>query len=185
MRLCRLILVVLAAATLAGCAHSPAPIAIAFNAEEPYRLDSGDRLRVVVFGQDGLTSTYAVDAGGKINMSLIGAVAARGLTTSQLRQAITTRLRQGYIRDPKVAVEVDLYRPFFVLGEVTLPGQFPYVPDMTVENAVAIAGGFTPRAYRYQVEINRQVDGVLTHAAVPPTCPVRPGDVVIVTERWF
>jgi polysaccharide export outer membrane protein len=112
-------------------------------------------------------------------------VAARGLTTSQLRQAITTRLRQGYIRDPKVAVEVDLYRPFFVLGEVTLPGQFPYVPDMTVENAVAIAGGFTPRAYRYQVEINRQVDGVLTHAAVPPTCPVRPGDVVIVTERWF
>jgi polysaccharide export outer membrane protein len=185
MRLSRLILVVLVSLALLGCAHTPSPIALPFNAEEPYRLDAGDRLRIVVFGQDGLTSTYAVDPGGKINMSLIGAVSARGLTTAQLQQAITTRLRQGYIRDPKVAVEIDLYRPFFVLGEVTTPGQFPYVPDMTVENAVAIAGGYTPRAYRYQVEIHRQVDGVLTHASVPPNCAVRPGDVVVIAERWF
>jgi len=185
MRLCRLVLVVLAAATLLGCAHAPPLEALPFNAEEPYRLDTGDRLRIVVFGQDGLTSTYAVDTAGKINMSLIGAVSARGLTTAQLQQAISARLRQGYIRDPKVAVEVDVYRPFFVLGEVTAPGQFAYVPDMTVENAVAIAGGYGPRAYRYQVEIHRQVDGVLTHAAVPPDCPVRPGDIVVVAERWF
>jgi polysaccharide biosynthesis/export protein len=185
MRLSRLILVVLTAVTLAGCAHAPPLTALPFNSEEPYRLDSGDRLRIVVFGQDGLTSTYAVDAAGKINMSLIGAVPARGLTTAALAQAIAARLRQGYIRDPKVAVEVELYRPFFVLGEVTTPGQFPYVPDMTVENAVAIAGGYSPRAYRYQVEIHRQVDGALVHAAVPPNCPVRPGDIVVVAERWF
>ncbi len=185
MRIWRVIVILFAAVTLVGCAHSPVPVALAFNAEEPYRLDSGDRLRIVVFGQEGLTSTYAVDAQGNITMSLIGAVKARGLTTAQLREAITRRLREGYIRDPKIAVEVDLYRPFFVLGEVTLPGQFPYVPDMTVENAGAIAGGFTPRAYRYEVTIHRQIDGVLTHISVPPTCPVRPGDVVIVAERWF
>ena len=185
MRLCRLVLVVAAAATLLGCAHAPPLGALPFNAEEPYRLDTGDRLRIVVFGQDGLTSTYAVDTSGKINMSLIGAVAARGLTTAQLQQAIAARLRQGYIRDPKVAVEVDLYRPFFVLGEVTTPGQFAFVPDITVEKAVAIAGGYGPRAYRYQVEIHRQIDGVLTHAAVWPDYPVRPGDIVVVAERWF
>jgi polysaccharide export outer membrane protein len=170
---------------LVGCANHPPFRALAFNADEPYRLDSGDRLRIVVFGQDGLTSSYGIDTAGKINMSLIGAVTARGLTTAQLQQAIATRLRQGYIRDPKVAVEVELYRPFFVLGEVATPGQFPFVPDMTVENAVAIAGGYSPRAYRYQVEIHRQVEGALVHAAVPPNCPVRPGDIVVVAERWF
>jgi polysaccharide biosynthesis/export protein len=185
MWLSRLALVILASAALLGCAHAPSPVALPFNAEEPYRLDAGDRLRIVVFGQDGLTSTYAVDTAGKINMSLIGAVSARGLTTAQLQRAISARLRQGYIRDPKVAVEIDLYRPFFVLGEVLTPGQFPFVPDMTAENAVAIAGGYTPRAYRYQVEIHRQIDGVLAHAAVPPDSPVRPGDIVVVAERWF
>jgi polysaccharide export outer membrane protein len=185
MRLSRLIPVILTSAALLGCAHAPPLVALPFNAEQPYRLDTGDRLRIVVFGQDGLTSTYAVDTSGRINMSLIGAVSARGLTTAELRQAISTRLRQGYIRDPKVAVEVDLYRPFFVLGEVTAPGQYPYVPDMTVENAVAIAGGYAPRAYRYQVEIHRRVDGLLAHASVPPNCPVQPGDIVMVAERWF
>jgi polysaccharide export outer membrane protein len=186
MRPCRLILVVLASAVLAACAHAPPPtFALPFNADEPYRLDTGDRLRIVVFGQEGLTSTYAVDTAGKITMTLIGAVTARGLTTAGLQQAITARLREGYIREPKVAVEIDQYRPFFVLGEVTIPGQYPYVPDMGVEKAVAIAGGYTPRAYRYQVEIHRQVDGVIVHSAVPPNCPVRPGDVVVVAERWF
>jgi polysaccharide export outer membrane protein len=186
MRLCRLVVVVLTAAiSLAGCISNAPVTALPFNPEEPYRLDSGDRMRIAVFGQDGLTGTYAVDAAGHINMSLIGTVTARGLTPAALQQTIAARLRQGYIRDPKVAVEVDLYRPFFVLGEVTTPGQFPYVPDMTVEKAVAIAGGFSPRAYRYQVEIHRPVDGVLTQASVPLDCPVRPGDTVVVSERWF
>ena len=110
--------------------------------------DAGDRLRVVVFGQDGITNTYVVDAGGKVNLPLIGALSARGLTNQQLAAAITSRLKQGYVREPHVSVEVETYRPFFILGEVTTPGQYPYVANLTAEMAVAIAGGFAPRAYK-------------------------------------
>ena len=118
-----------------------------------YRLDAGDRLRVVVYGQEGLTNTYAIDAGGSITMPLIGAVPARGRTPAGLAAEITAKLRNGYIRDPSVAVEIEAYRPFFILGEVAAPGQYPYVPNMSVESAVAIAGGFSPRARRDRVTL--------------------------------
>jgi polysaccharide biosynthesis/export protein len=150
-----------------------------------YTLDSGDKLRVVVFGQDGLTNSYSVDAGGNITMPLIGAVSARGLTTAELSAAIGARLKQGFIREPHVAVEIEAYRPFFILGEVTYPGQYPYVANMTVETAVAIAGGYTPRALHERVVISRTVDGQTVRTTVPVGTPVRPGDTVIVDERWF
>jgi polysaccharide export outer membrane protein len=151
----------------------------------PYTLDSGDRLRIVVFGQEGLSNIYTVDVSGKIAMPLIGVVSARGCTTAQLARLISDRLRQGYIREPHVAVEVEIYRPFFILGEVIAPGQYPYVPNMTIETAVAIAGGFTPRAYRYDVEVSRSADGVTSRQKVPMIAPVRPGDTINVSERWF
>lgn len=153
--------------------------------EITYRLDSGDKLRVVVFGQEGLTNTYAVDANGRITMPLIGAVPARGSTAAALAQAIGARLRQGYIREPHVAVEIETYRPFFILGEVTNPGQYAYVANMTVETAVAIAGGFSPRAYKGEVKVTRTVDGVPTRGPVPLAFPVQPGDTINVAERWF
>ena len=118
-----------------------------------YRLDAGDRLRIVIYGQEGLTNTYAIDAGGSITMPLIGAVRARGLTPAGLAAEITGKLRNGYIREPSVAVEIEAYRPFFILGEVAAPGQYPYVPNMSVESAVAIAGGFSPRAKRDRVTL--------------------------------
>src|SRR5712691_9996168 len=148
--------------------------------DQPYLLGPGDKLRVVVFGQDGLSNSYAVDASGRINMPLIAEVEARDRTTEQLSRLIAARLRQGYVREPHVAVEVETYRPFFILGEVTTPGQFPYVPDMTVETAVAVAGGFTPRAQRTRVALHRQVDGQAVHGIVPVGYPVRPGDTVVV-----
>ena len=151
----------------------------------PYTLDSGDRLRVMVFGQEGLSNIYLVDVSGKIALPLIGVVSARGLTSTQLARAIADRLRQGFIREPHVAVEIELYRPFFILGEVIAPGQYPYVPNMTVETAVAIAGGFTPRAYRYDVEVSRSSTGVTSRQKVPLIAPVRPGDTINVSERWF
>ncbi len=155
------------------------------TSDGPYRLDAGDKLRVVVFGQEGLTNTYAVSAGGSITMPLIGAVTARGLTPPELAAVITARLKKGYLRDPSVAVEVDSYRPFFILGEVTAPGQYPFVPNMTVESAVAIAGGFTPRAFRSNVTITRIETSGASRVSAPMGTLLRPGDTVQVSERWF
>jgi len=161
----------------------PTPVLVA--AERPYTLDAGDKLRVVVFGQDGISNTYVVDAGGKVNLPLIGAVMARGLTNQQLAGTIGSRLKQGYVREPHVSVEVETYRPFFILGEVTTPGQYPYVANLTAEMAIAIAGGFAPRAQKKTVELTRRASGQQTHTEVPLDYPVRPGDTILVKERWF
>jgi polysaccharide biosynthesis/export protein len=107
------------------------------------------------------------------------------LTTDQLAGRISDKLRDGFIREPHVAVEIEAYRPFFILGEVTAPGQYPYVANMTVETAVAIAGGFTPRAFRKSVIVNRNSNGRAMRIAVPLTFPLRPGDTLNVQERWF
>jgi polysaccharide export outer membrane protein len=162
--------------------YAPAPAGFG---DRPYMLGPGDRLRVVVFGQEGLTSTYIVDAGGNIAMPLIGGVVAQGLTIPQLSASIASRLKQGYIREPHVAIEVEAYRPFFILGEVTFPGQYPFVANMTVETAVAIAGGFTPRAKKSLVDITRPFGFQSTRATVPFYTPVLPGDTIYVAERWF
>jgi polysaccharide biosynthesis/export protein len=179
-----------APAPAAGLAYGPPPppppVALVSGAPlPPYTLDSGDRLRVVVFGQDSLTNSYGIDAAGNITLPLIGAVHARGLTTSELSGALASRLRQGFLREPHVAVEVELYRPFFILGEVNFPGQYPYVPNMTAETAVAIAGGFTPRAWRPTVQLSRTGDGMVARQLVPVITQLNPGDTVVVDERWF
>ena len=153
--------------------------------EEPYRLDAGDKLRIVVYGQEGLTNTYAVDASGFITMPLIGGVRAKGLSPAELASAISARLKHGYIREPYVAVEIGAYRPFFILGEVTAPGQYPYVPNMTAESAVAIAGGFTPRAQHQDVKLTRNYPAGPLTTTVPPATTLKPGDTILVGERWF
>jgi polysaccharide export outer membrane protein len=185
MRLRRLAVLAVAALALAACAHGSGAPTVSPKADAPYTLDSGDRLRVVVFGQDGLSNSYAVDTAGRITMPLIGAVPARGKTPATLQQTIADKLKQGFVREPHVAVEVETYRPFFILGEVTVPGQYAYVPNMTVETAVAIAGGFTPRGLKTAIEVSRPMDGVVERGVVPVTFPVRPGDTIVVAERWF
>jgi len=164
----------------------PARVANAYAATEgPYRLDAGDKLRIVVFGQEGLSNTYAVDAGGSITMPLIGGVRAKGLSPAELAGVITARLKHGYIREPYVAVEIEAYRPFFILGEVTAPGQYPYVPNMTAESAVAIAGGFTPRAQRGEVKLTRTYPAGPLTSMVPLATTLKPGDTLLIGERWF
>ena len=150
-----------------------------------YKLDADDKLRVVVYGQEGLTNTYAIDAAGSITMPLIGSVPARGRTPAGLAAEISAKLRNGYIRDPSVAVEIDSYRPFFILGEVAAPGQYPYVPNMSVESAVAIAGGFSPRARRDSVTLTHSDGAGSSRVIVPLGTPISPGDTVLVNERWF
>ena len=180
-----LMMAVLCALSASGCTRMPVMAAAYAAPVEPYRLDAGDKLRIVVYGQDGLTNTYAVDAGGAITMPLIGAARARGLTPAELAASVTTRLKQGYLREPYVAAEVETYRPFFILGEVAAPGQYPYVPNLTVESAVAIAGGFTPRAQRNAVKLTRTAEGGTAQVNVPPGTMMRPGDTIVVSERWF
>jgi polysaccharide export outer membrane protein len=171
----------------------PAPVPVAYAAptpapvpyDVPYHLDAGDRLRVVVYGQEGLTNTYLISAGGTITMPLIGAVPARGRTPQGLAAEISARLRNGFIREPSVAVEIESYRPFFILGEVQAPGQYPYVPNMTAESAVAIAGGFSPRARKDSVTITHTDAAGSSRVIMPPGTPISPGDTVLVGERWF
>jgi polysaccharide export outer membrane protein len=169
-----------------------APVPVVYAAAPPssspdavYRLDAGDKLRVVVYGQDGLTNSYAISASGAITMPLIGSVPARGRTTAALAAEITARLRKGFIREPSVAVEIESYRPFFILGEVAAPGQYPYVPNMSVESAVAIAGGFSPRARRDVVTLTHTDHSGPIRMVVPLGTPMSPGDTVMVGERWF
>jgi polysaccharide export outer membrane protein len=177
----------IAQAPMVYTAPMPGPVVVAQPVayDSAYHLDAGDKLRVVVYGQEGLTNTYAIDAAGSITMPLIGAVPARGRTPAGLAAAITAKLRNGYIRDPSVAVEIDSYRPFFILGEVQAPGQYPYVPNMTVESAVAIAGGFTPRAKRNMVTVTHTDADGSGRYVVPLGTSLSPGDTVFVGERWF
>lgn len=155
------------------------------NYQPSYTLDAGDKLRVVVFGQEGITNSYTVGVDGSVNLPLVGSVPARGFTTAQLSSMISERLKQGYVREPHVSVEVEAYRPFFILGEVTTPGQYPYVANMTAETAIAIAGGFSARANKRTVELTRNAPGQQMKGDVPLSYSLRPGDTIVVKERWF
>jgi polysaccharide biosynthesis/export protein len=164
---------------VAGMPGAPA------NPYGTYRLESGDRVRVVVFGQDNLSRVYGIDSSGSVALPLIGPTGARGLTTSQLANDIANQLRRKYIKDPKVTVEVETYRPFFILGEVNKPGGYPYVNAMTVEAAVALAEGYTERAKQRMVRLTRRFGGVMSTVMVPTDYPVQPGDTIYVLERFF
>lgn len=171
---------------LSGCAtYQPVDEAFHEVLTQPYLLDAGDSVRVTVFEQTDLTNSYAVDKAGYIAFPLIGSVPARGKTTKQIEGIIAAKLRTGFIRDPDVAVEIDRYRPFFIMGEVGTAGQYVYVPGMTVQNAVAIAGGFSPRANQANVDITRQINGKVLSGRVPLSDPIMPGDTIYIRERLF
>jgi polysaccharide export outer membrane protein len=161
-----------------------APKAVA-DTDGPYLLDTGDRLRVFVYGQPNLSRLYTVDHDGKITVPLIGQVKARGVTTQSLEGAIRSRLGAQYVKDPQVTVDIQQNRPFFILGEVRSAGQFPYVSGMTIETAVAIAGGYSERANERKARITRRINGLVEVLEVPPDYVVQPGDTVYVYERIF
>ena len=176
----------LAGVLLTGCSgYRPAPAAFHAALDQPYRLGAGDRIRVTVFEQEGLTNTYSVDQSGYFAFPLVGSVPARGQTAKEIEASLAGRLRQGYLRDPDVSVEVDRYRPIFVMGEVGSAGQYSYVPGLTVQKAIAIAGGFTPRAYQGTVDITRDINGKVMTGRVVTSDPLLPGDTIYVRERLF
>ncbi|WP_077961610.1 polysaccharide biosynthesis/export family protein [Ensifer adhaerens] len=171
---------------LGGCtSYQPAPKAFSEATIQPYRLDSGDRLRINVFEQAGLSGTYTVDQAGYVAFPLIGTVASRGRTLPELEGMIAAKLKQGYLRDPDVTIEVDRYRSVFIMGEVGQAGQYAYVPGMTVQNAIAVAGGFSPRANQSNADITRKINGRIITGRVPITDAVLAGDTIYVRERLF
>jgi polysaccharide export outer membrane protein len=171
---------------LSACAsYSPPPRAFHDATIQPYRLDSGDRMRITVFDQPALTSTYSVDQAGYISFPLIGSVPARGRTMQELEGTIAAKLKQGYLRDPDVTIEADRYRSVFIMGEVGQAGQYSYVPGMTVQNAIAIAGGFSTRANQRDVDVTRKINGDIVTGRVPISDPILAGDTVYVRERLF
>ena len=150
-----------------------------------YTLGNGDQLRITVFGQPDLSGQFEVDGTGSISMPLIGQVEALGLTTPELEKRIVSILEGDYILNPRVSAQVINYRPFYILGEVNRPGEYPYTSGLTVLNAVAAAGGFTYRAnkkviYVKSVDSNAEQAYELTTSTV-----VRPGDTLRIGERIF
>lgn len=168
---------VLAAAL--GEPSAPAPSAA------PYRLGAGDKLRIATFGEATLSGQFEVSGAGVIDLPLIGEVTALGLTTSELQSAIVAALRDGYLKDPKVAVEVLSYRPYYILGEVQRPGEYPYSSGLTVMNAVATANGFTYRANTRKVAIRRAGEAQEHEHDLTLATPVAPGDTLRIRERRF
>lgn len=182
----RLFIALIASIALAACASTGVISERPLDGQDaPYRLDSGDRLRVIVFGQEDLSGEYAVDGAGQISIPLIPAVPARGLTTDELEQSIVSVLSQTLLRDPSVSVEVLSFRPFFILGEVTNAGQYPFVAGMTVKTAVAIAGGYTHRANERHARITRNLGDRIVEIAVDTNTAVQPGDTILIRERYF
>jgi len=172
---------------LAGCAAGPdAALPVADStASEPYRLDSGDKLRIVVYGDDRLSGDYLVDGQGLISMPLIAQVDARGLTSSELETAIAERLADGLLVNPSVNVQVQGMRPFYILGEVKQPGEYVCADAMTVLAAVAMAGGYTYRAHADEVLISRRLGEKVVDVRGTKNSIVHPGDVIYIYERYF
>jgi polysaccharide export outer membrane protein len=165
-----------------GSSLAPLPV----SPPGPYRLSVGDQVRIITFGQGGLSGQFAVNDRGIIDLPLLGGISADNETTSGLSSRIESKLRDAQILlDPSVSVEIVAYRPIFILGEVSKPGQYPYQPGMTLLTAVAIAGGFTYRAETHDAAMLRKVDGRTVEGRVSRETEVLPGDVITILERYF
>jgi polysaccharide biosynthesis/export protein len=154
--------------------------AAAYEFASGYRVGAGDRLSIRVAGEQDLTGEYIVDPTGVLSLPYVNSVTVAGLNTGQIEQLIVSRLRAGYLRDPKVSVQATNLRPFYIMGQVTTGGSFPYQPGMSVQNAIAIAGGYSPRADQTLVMLTRKTANGTNTYKVPVTTQVYPGDIVYV-----
>lgn len=160
-------------------------VAQSADLQTSYVLGSGDQVRLIVYEEAQLSGEFSVDDAGQLSLPLVGAVRARGLTLNQLKESIVERLGDGYLRDPKVGLEILRYRPFYVSGEVSAAGEYPYVVGLSVPQAIATAGGYSRRANKRKVTIIREVDGTRFSYPANQTTRVFPGDVIEVPERFF
>jgi polysaccharide export outer membrane protein len=180
----------LASFGLSGCAAMIAPGSnlspLPAPPPGPYRLGSGDQINLRIYDQSQLSGMYTVDDSGFIDLPLLGLIQAGGISPDQLATRVSAALQaQQLILHPSVAVEVSRYRPFYILGEVNTPGQYPYRPDMTVLTAISIAGGFTYRAEEDYAGITRDTGSQTVQYRAPTNALAQPGDVITVFERRF
>jgi polysaccharide export outer membrane protein len=150
-----------------------------------YRLGSGDKVRITVFNEETLSGEYEVDGSGTLALQLIGSIKVLGKSIPEVTALIVGKLKQGYLQNPSVAIEVLHYRPFYVLGEVKEPGKYPYVSGMTVLNAIALAGGYTYRGKKDRAMVIRSSDPEKKEQRVAPNDVIMPGDIIRVPERVF
>jgi protein involved in polysaccharide export with SLBB domain len=150
-----------------------------------YKLGSGDKVRVTVFGEPTLSGEFFVNGSGIVSLPLVGDVNALGLSVSAFQDAVQKALSDGYLKEPRVSAEVLTFRPFYILGEVTKPGTYPYTSGLTVLNAVATAGGYTYRANKTNVFIKHDGETEEVKTTLSPSTTVAPGDTIRIGERFF
>lgn len=187
-----LAIAVLACSLIAGCIG--APVAAPETAAEPrseaeffnaYRLGAGDKLRINVFDESQLSGEFSVSDSGQVALPLIGNVEAANATIGELETRIADRLRQGYVKEPRVSVQILNYRPFYIYGEVANPGEYPFTVGLHALKAIATAGGYTYRANSKKLVITRGNDGKKIEAKASQDTLIFPGDTIQVPERYF
>ena len=162
-----------------------APSSGVSSALSDYRLGAADKIRVLVYNEPNLSGEFVVNSDGTLSLPLIGSVSAAGRTTPEVRDLIQQKLADGYLKTPQVAIDVLEYRPYFIFGEVTKPGNYPYTTDLTVMKAVATANGFTYRADQKHVYLRHQGQAEETKYSITSDLPLQPGDTIRIGERYF
>lgn len=182
-----LIAIVGVTACQSGLTSGPVPDqnTIAERSVGEYQLGGGDELRVTVFGEPDLSGQYMLDGNGMVSLPLIGQVSALNLSISEFQSAVEARYADGYLRAPRVNAEVMNYRPYYILGEIRAPGEYPYSNGLTVINAVATAGGFTYRANQKVIMIKGADDAAESRVELSASTQILPGDTIRVVERFF
>ncbi len=164
---------------------APPDLAPSRNANPGYHLGAGDKIRLIVYGEDDLGGAFDVDGSGVVRLPLIGQVQAAGLTVHDFELQVASRLADGYLRNPRVAAEVTNYRPFYIIGEVNKPGEYPYVNGMNIVTAVALAGGYTYRASDDDVHVRRNGSQKEEELPANERTIIYPGDIIRISERFF
>ena len=181
-----LLIALCAALALAACQTPGASLpALPAETASPYELGPGDVLQVRVFEQPELSGQYTVGDGNALSMPLIGSIPAGGKTLADLEQAITAALQKRQYANPRVSVQIERHRPVFVLGEVSRPGQYPWEPGLVVASSVALAGGYTPRAFKEHASVTRRTEDGRREMKGRPLDPVKPGDIITIFERTY
>lgn len=153
--------------------------------DSDYRLGAGDKVRVTVYGEEDLSGEFQIDGNGYVRLPLIGQVQAGGHSAYQLEGNVEASLGNGYLKSPRVNIEVTTYRPFYIIGQVSRPGQYPYTSNMSALDAVGVAGGFTDRAVESTLYVRHEGEAKEEKVPADESVKIRPGDVVRVDQTGF